>query len=386
MKAFFEQHKEDMIQLLETIVNIDSGSYLKEGTDAVGHVLIKEYEKLGFEAQIDEQQTRGNNVLLKHKDASNPSILMIGHIDTVFQQGTVAERPFSIEGDKAFGPGVFDMKASHVQILYVLKYLIEQNNEAYKNVYVILNTDEEIGSVHSRALIEQTANKVEHVLIVEPTDESGRIVTGRKGGGKFFLKVHGIASHSGGAPEKGVSAIEELARKILDLHAITKHEGIHVNVGLVNGGTSVNTIAPFAEAAIDLRFETQAQGEFAKQQIIDICTTTATKGITLELSGDITRPAWSVGNAGTEELAKLVIEEGSKLGLTIESCYSGGGSDGNFTGYLNIPTIDSLGPRGGFAHQKEEYVIISSIAERGELLIQVLNRLTIEQKKEAVIS
>lgn len=383
MQSYFELYKANMLELLEKIVNVDSGSYLKEGTDKVGHILIDEYRKLGFVEEIDKQTTRGNNILLKHKDAVNPRILLIGHIDTVFQKGTVAERPFTIEGDIARGPGVFDMKASHVQILYVLKYLIEKGNESYKNVVIILNTDEEIGSVHSRPLIETTAKQVDHVLIMEPTDESGRIITGRKGGGKFFLKVHGIASHAGAAPEKGVSAIEELASKILQLHALTKEEGIHVNVGLINGGTSVNTIAPYAEAGIDLRFETREQGEFAKSRIIEICNTVEAEGIQLELTGDITRPAWQQNNEGTLQLSALVQEEGTKLGLTIEVGYSGGGSDGNFTGDLNIPTIDGLGPRGSFAHQKEEYVIISSFAERGELLINILNRLTKEQRKEA---
>lgn len=385
MKDFFELEKTNVLKLLEKIVNIDSGSYLKEGTDKVGQILIEEFQQLGFVAEIEEQQTRGNNITLKHKDAVDPKILLIGHIDTVFPQGTVNERPFTIEGDIARGPGVFDMKASHVQVLLVLKYLIEQQNDAYKNVLIILNTDEEIGSVHSRPLIEKTASMVEHVLIMEPTDESGRIITGRKGGGKFFLKVHGKSSHAGVAPEKGVSAIHELALKTIQLHELNKEEGIHVNVGLVSGGTSVNTIAPIADAAIDLRFETKEQGEFAKAKIREICGHTETPGIRLELTGDITRPAWQANNEKTKELAILIQQEALNIGLEIETEYSGGGSDGNFTGNLDISTIDGLGPKGGFAHQEEEYVLISSIAERGALLFNILTRLTIEQKKEVLM-
>ncbi|WP_449445463.1 M20/M25/M40 family metallo-hydrolase, partial [Ureibacillus acetophenoni] len=260
MQTFFEKENENIVSLLERIVNIDSGSYRKVGTDEVGKILTYEYQKLGFVADIHYVENRGNNIVLKHKESKEPKVLLIGHIDTVFPEGTVAKRPFTIEGDYARGPGVFDMKASHVMTLYSLKYLISQNNDAYKNVVIIINTDEEIGSVASRQLIEETAKTVNHVLIMEPAAEGGKIVTGRKGGGKFFLKIYGKSAHSWVTPEKGASAIQELALKITKLHELTKLEGIHVNVGLVSGGTSVNTIAPFAEAGIDLRFETQEQG------------------------------------------------------------------------------------------------------------------------------
>lgn len=375
MQTFFENEKENIISLLEKIVNIDSGSYNKAGIDEVGKILTYEYQKLGFYAEIHYVENRGNNIVLKHKDATNPKVLLIGHIDTVFPLGTVAKRPFKIEGDIAKGPGVIDMKASHVMTLYSLKYLIEQNNDAYKNVVIIINTDEEIGSVASRQLIEETAKTVDRVLIMEPANE-GNMVTARKGGGKFFLKIYGKSAHSGMAPEKGASAIQELALKITKLHELTTLEGIHVNVGLVNGGTSVNTIAPFAEAGIDLRFETQKQGELAKSKILEICSYAETPNVRVELTGDITRPAWKGEDKKTQELVALIKESASELGIEIGVTSSGGGSDGNFTGNLGIPTVDSLGPRGGNAHEESEFLVLSSIAERGQLLINVLNKLS----------
>jgi len=384
MQTFFEKENENIVSLLERIVNIDSGSYRKVGTDEVGKILTYEYQKLGFVADIHYVEKRGNNIVLKHKESKEPKVLLIGHIDTVFPEGTVAKRPFTIEGDYARGPGVFDMKASHVMTLYSLKYLISQNDDAYKNVVIIINTDEEIGSVASRQLIEETAKTVNHVLIMEPAAEGGKIVTGRKGGGKFFLKIYGKSAHSGVAPEKGASAIQELALKITKLHELTKLEGIHVNVGLVSGGTSVNTIAPFAEAGIDLRFETQEQGELAKSKILEICSYAETPNVRVEITGDITRPAWRGNDEQTQKLVELIQETATELGLTIDDTTSGGGSDGNFTGNLGIPTVDSLGPRGGNAHEESEFLILSSIAERGQLLVNVLDTLTRNKKVEEI--
>ncbi|WP_312095839.1 M20 family metallopeptidase [Niallia sp.] len=382
MQGYFEQEKENMLQLLERIVNINSGSYQKAGVDKVGDILINEFEQLGFIAEVHDVLDKGNNIVLKHKEATNPSILLIGHIDTVFPAGTVEKRPFSMEGDYAKGPGVFDMKASHVMTLYALKYLISQNNDAYKNVIIIINTDEEIGSITSRELIEATAKTVDHVLIMEPADLDGNVVNGRKGGGKFFVKIYGKSAHSGVAPEKGASAIQELALKIVKLHELTKLEGIHVNVGLVSGGQSVNTIAPFAEAGIDLRFETQEQGEFAQSKIVEICSYTETSDTRIELNGGITRPAWKIEEK-KNDLLFVLKEAASELQLDLGTRYSGGGSDGNFTGNMGIPTVDGLGPRGGNAHQDDEFMVISSLSERGQLLVKVLNKLTKQKVRES---
>ncbi|CAI9388261.1 MULTISPECIES: M20 family metallopeptidase [Bacillaceae] len=374
MQDYFEKEKDNMLHLLERIVNIDSGSYQKAGVDKVGDILINEFAQLGFIADVHEIPDKGNNIVLKHEEATNPSILLIGHIDTVFPAGTVAKRPFTVEGDFAKGPGVFDMKASHVMTLYALKYLISQNNDAYKNVLIIINTDEEIGSISSRELIVATAKKVQYVFIMEPADLAGNVVTGRKGGGKFFVKIYGKSAHAGVAPEKGASAIQELALKIVALHELTKKEGIHVNVGLVSGGQSVNTIAPFAEAGIDLRFETQEQGEFAQAKILEICSFTETPNTRIEISGGITRPAWKTDER-QNELLSFMRDAASEWNIDLGSTYSGGGSDGNFTGNMGIPTIDGLGPRGGNAHQDDEFMVISSLNERGQLLVKVLDKI-----------
>jgi glutamate carboxypeptidase len=335
----------------------------------------EEYEKLGFKVEVLTQPENGNHLYITHEDATNPDVFIIAHLDTVFPIGTVAERPFTLSEDGiAKGPGVHDMKASQVMVLYALKALIQEGHEAYKKVKILLNTDEEIGSITSRPYIEEHAKNAKAVLIAEPS--GGEYLTvGRKGGGKYYLSITGKASHAGAAPEKGISAIGELGHKIVKLHELNAWEGVNVNVGVVNGGTSPNTIAPNADAKIDLRFETTEQGEKADAKIREILGYSDVEGTTLELSGGITRPAWQADDQSTA-LFHLVKEEAKAFGMNLNSFYSGGGSDGNFTGNMGIPTIDSLGPIGANAHQPTEFMYIDTIETRGMLFINVLKKLT----------
>lgn len=390
MKDYINQNEENIIDLIETIVNIDSGTYVKHGVDQVGKVLKSEYEKIGFNVEVFEQEILGNNILIRHPEAVNPQIVMIAHMDTVFREGTVAERPFKREGDFAYGPGVIDMKSSQITTLYALKALIESGSEAYKNIELILNTDEEIGSINSRELIEKVAQDKKYALILEPAQE-GHLVSERKGGGKYFLKVTGKAAHAGVEPENGISAIEELASKTLKLHKLTNwDEGVHVNVGLIKGGTSVNTIAPFAEAAIDVRIETPEHAIEIDKSIKEVCSYSDVQGTTLELTGKITRPAW-IRTDESLKLYEVIADEGAKLGLELKHEKSGGGSDGNLTGAIGIPTIDGLGPVGGFAHSEKEFLYVPSLIERTLLLANVLETLSTEninlvREKEIILS
>ena len=375
MKELIYQNEENMLHLIEMLVNIDSGSYLKHGIDQVGEVLVNAYEQIGFEAEIDFQETFGNNIVIRHPEAVNPEIVLIAHMDTVFTDGTVAKRPFKREGDYAYGPGVIDMKASHATTFFAIKALMKSGSEAFKNIELVLNTDEEIGSIGSREVIEQVAKTKKYALILEPA-QNGNLVSERKGGGKYFLKVYGKSAHAGIEPENGISAIEELASKILKLHALTDWDkGINVNVGLIKGGTSVNTIAPFAEAAIDVRIETWEDGDAIDAAIKEICSSSDVEGTRLELTGKITRPAWNLTD-DSRKLIGLIAEEGAKLGLELSHEKSGGGSDGNLTGYVGIPSIDGLGPIGGNAHQESEYLYIPSLTERSLLLANVIERLS----------
>ncbi|CAM3270655.1 M20 family metallopeptidase [Brevibacillus invocatus] len=376
MKDYLQSKQEEMLHLLEKLVNIDSGTYVKSGIDEVGRVLQKEYEALGYVVKVDQQPERGNNLTFRHKDASDPQILAIAHMDTVFVEGTVSERPFTRDEKRAYGPGVHDMKGSQVALLYALKALIQENAEAYKNVVILLNTDEEIGSPESRPLIEAVAKETKYALIVEPSQSGETVVSQRKGGGKYFLKVSGIAAHAGGEPEKGRSAIEELAHKIVKLHALTDLEaGVTLNVGIVRGGTSVNTISPHAYGALDVRVETPEQAEEIDRKIREICATPDVEGTSIELTGKMRRPPLILSDASRELLA-VVQEAGRELGVEITDIKSGGGSDGNLTAAVGVATIDGLGPVGAHAHSAEEYLEIDSLVERTLLIAKVIQKLS----------
>lgn len=365
-----------MIDLLKNLVNIDSGSYDKTGVDQVAEVLIQLYKDLGFVVEIFPNEKLGNNYRLMHKDASNPQIFIAAHLDTVFPKGTVAERPFSIEGDRAYGPGVIDMKASHVLTYYAIKALQDAGNEAYKNVEILLNCDEEIGSHSSRALIEQFAEGKSYALVMEPARANGSIVSARRGVGTYELIIEGKASHSGIAPKDGISAIQELSYKIQALHALSRHDdGLSVNVGLISGGTSVNTVAPNARAEIDVRITTDEQGIEIDRLVKEVCSQPVLDGVKLTLTGGINRPPMMKTPESTV-LVDIVKAEAKAMGLDIDDIFTGGGSDASFTAGVGTPSVDGLGPVGGFQHSDKEYIELPTLTERTILFANVIKRLS----------
>lgn len=384
MEEYLIRKEGEMIQLLEKLVNIDSGSFVKKGIDKIADILAKEFKAIGFQPILDVQDERGNNVVIKHKEAVDPKIVIVAHMDTVFPEGTVKRRPFRIKGHYAYGPGVVDMKASLVSVLYAMKALVDSGNEAFKNVEIVLNSDEEIGSTVSRALIEKVAKDKEYSLIVEPGRKDGSIVSGRKGGGRYTIKVKGISAHAGVEHEKGRSAIEELAYKTIKLQKLTKYEeGITVNVGMIEGGTSINTVAPVAIAGVDVRLMKMEQASLIDKQIREICAISDVEGTRIEVKGKINRPPMEK-NEESIKLLKVVQEAGAELGIEVKDTFTGGGSDGAFTSFMGIATLDGLGPVGGNAHSEEEYLDLNSFVERTHMFAMILNKLTI--KKSSVLS
>jgi glutamate carboxypeptidase len=376
MDTFLKQKESEMLELLERLVNIDSGSYVKKGIDEVGELLKKEYENLGLQVEVHHQDNFGDNITIRHPESEEASIIIVAHMDTVFPDGTAVIRPFSRDDKKAYGPGVIDMKASQVSVLYAIKALIESGDESYKNVHIVLNGDEEIGSESSRELIKGVAQGKKYALIVEPGRADGSVVSQRKGGGRFSMTIKGKGAHSGVEPEKGRSAIEELARKIVKLHALNNYEeGLTVNVGLVEGGTSVNTVAPIAVGHIDVRVVTMEQAEQVSKAIRDICSTPDVEGTTIELSGGVTRPPM-FPNEKSQQLLDIIKEVGREIGVDVRDTKTGGGSDGNFTAAMGVATIDGLGPVGGNAHSDQEYLDIDTFVERTLLLAKTIKRLS----------
>ncbi|CAG9421093.1 M20 family metallopeptidase [Providencia alcalifaciens] len=371
----FLVHEAEMLDLLKQVVNTESGSYDKEGVDNHAAFWCERYQSMGFEVEIIPNEKLGNNYRIYHS-STTPEILILLHLDTVFPKGTVAERPFSIEGDRAYGPGVIDMKGSHVMVHQVIKQLYASNDERYKKIEVLLNCDEEIGSISSRSVIEECAKGKRYALVMEPARANGAIVSARRGVGTYVLTIQGKASHSGIAPEAGISAIQELAFKIQSLHALSQHnKGLSVNVGLITGGTSVNTVAPNARAEIDVRISSEQQGLEIDKKVREVCSQPVLEGIQLSLTGGINRPPMAK-TAQSAELIDIIKQEADKLAITLDDVSTGGGSDASFTAGVGTPTVDGLGPIGGYQHSDKEYLEIPSLTERAQLFFNVLKRIT----------
>lgn len=376
MKKSNSKKEQLMLEFLEKLVNIDSGSANKAGVDRVGSILTEEYEKMGFIVDVHENPNHGNNLVLRHQDAVEPEILALAHMDTVFPVGTAQERPFQIKGNRAYGPGVVDMQASLVSLLFAIKSLYEKGDSSYKNIQIVLNSDEEIGSPTSKAIIEEQSVGKKYALVMEPARANGALVTSRRGGGGYTLTVKGKAAHSGVAPEDGVSAIEELAHKILHLEQLNDHQnGISINVGIIAGGVATNMIPDHATAEIDVRITDPEQEELIVNQIKSVCGSSTVKGTTITLEGGINRPPLKL-NDQSDKLLTTILEVGSSMGLNLEHVHTGGGSDASFPSALGVATIDGLGPAGGELHNDKEYMEIDTFIERCTLLERVIIELS----------
>ncbi len=379
MEAYLKKQENDMIGLLEKLVNIDSGSMNKNGVDKIGGILKDKYEEMGFLSEEVSENVQGNHLVLRHKNASQPEIMTVSHLDTVFGEGEAVKRPFTIRGNRAYGPGVMDMKGSHVALLYAIKALQEKGIDSFENVELLLTSDEEIGSPTSRKLIEARTEGKKYALITEPARQDGSLVSARRGAGEYTLTVTGKAAHAGVQPEAGRSAIEELAQKIIQLHKLTNHEkGISVNVGVIEGGTTTNTVAASAVGRVDVRIDQIEQGDWLENEIKKICQTPTIEGTSIELTGEIERPPM-VKNEQTIALLDVIRAVGKEIDLDVKDVATGGSSDASFTSAKGVATIDGLGPVGGNAHSEDEYLEIDSLVERTLLLAKTIQRLT-EQK------
>jgi glutamate carboxypeptidase len=294
-----------------------------------------------------------------------PGILVLSHLDTVHPMGFIERLPFKIEGDSAFGPGIYDMKGGAYLAYHAFRLVCADSARSPLGVTHIYVSDEEIGSPTSRALIEQEGRKAKYVLVTEPARDGGKIVTGRKGVARFEIFIKGVPSHAGTRPEDGRSAIRELGNIIQTLEAMNDlKRGVTVNVGVVRGGTKPNVIAEEAYAEVDMRVPTIADSEELVPKILNLKS--RTEGVSVKVVGDLNRPPYEKGNAGAAlyEHAKTLAAE---IGFELVDTATGGGSDGNFTA-PHTATLDGLGVDGKGAHTHYEQMYISSIEPRARLL------------------
>lgn len=357
-----------MLDTLEHWVNHDSPTFDKPSVDALGRQITNAFAELGASVETQPQSEYGDHYRVVWGRGAR-QILLLAHLDTVWPVGEAARRPFTVRDGKATGPGINDMKSGIGIGLYALRVLVETGQRPAHRLVYLLTSDEEVGSPTSRALVETEAQRSDYVLVLEPSLR-GHLVTSRKGIARFVLEVTGIASHSGVDPEKGVSAIEEMAHQILKLYEMRDlARGTTINVGIVQGGSRTNVIAASARAELDLRAVTAAEGERMENAILSL--TPHLRGSAVKVSGGFNRPPFEESASGVA-LYERAQACGARLGLELGKTSSGGGSDGNFTAALGVPTLDGLGVVGQGSHALSEYVFIDSLPQRAALLAELV--------------
>jgi glutamate carboxypeptidase len=366
----------DYLRLLEAFVNLDSGTHDRDLVQQAGEMIAAEFAAVfdHLEWVRSPEPQIADTYIARLDGSSDKTVLMLGHHDTVYAAGTTRERPFAITGGRAHGPGVMDMKGGVVLGLFAVRLLRELGVEQIPSVIFVGNPDEEIGSPTSRSIIEQEAVVADLVLVLEPGREPGSIQTTRKGVGMYELVVAGVSAHAGARPEDGRSAVLELAHKTIALHDLNDFaSGTTVNVGVVLGGTRRNVVAERAEALIDLRAKTAASAAAADEVIREIADTVHVEGTHSTVTGGMNRPPMEKTER-TERALDVGRSIVAEMGLEFLEVSSGGGSDGNFTAALGVPTLDGLGPVGRNAHSPDEWLDVTSIAERMALVAGLIAR------------
>ncbi|RRN67731.1 M20 family peptidase [Peribacillus simplex] len=371
VSSYLEVHKQDMLDDLIEFVKKESPSYNKELVDECGTYLSQLFQKrldVGYE--LIEEKKVGNHLKFTIGEGK-PQILIIGHFDTVWKEGRLSLRK---EGNKLYGPGILDMKGGIIQSLWAIKAIQELNLPLNKKIVFLCNSDEEIGSGASKKYIEEEAQKSDAVLVAEPAVAgSGALKTARKGTGSFVIKIWGRAAHAGNHHEEGINAIEELARQVIVLQELTNYEkGTTVNVGTFTGGSGRNVVPEYAEAHVDLRVSTEEEARRVTDIILNLKP--ILKGINLEVTGGLNRPPM-VKSEQTRELFECAQSIASELGMKLEEASVGGGSDGNFTAAIGVPTLDGLGSCGKGIHAEYEHIQIDTLPERASLFANLLLRL-----------
>lgn len=372
----FRERQSDIESFIRALVEIESPSGDLDGSREVVAALSTAAESVNAVDEIEAVEFAGfgQHLVIKafQEQRSAGQILIVGHTDTVHSRGSLAQRPWRKDGEKAYGPGVFDMKANCALVIEVLRTLSELNVEPRFGVSIVLTCDEEVGSASGWPLIERVAKEREtrYAFVLEPPASGGRVKTGRKGTGIYAIKVEGKAAHAGLEPEKGASAILELARQTERLHAINlAGSGITLNVGVVRGGTRSNVVAEQAEGEIDVRFATEAES----REIERILTTLqpVDERTKVFVSGGINRPPLERTPA-VIDLFEKARSISALLGFELGEAQVGGASDGNFVAAMGIPVLDGLGISGDGAHAVHEHIEVDDIARRGALITGLL--------------
>ena len=365
--GWLTDRQQAMVDAVRELVFEESPTHEKQACDRLCDSLAREFAAIGGEVKLHRQSTAGNHLQVDFSGrAQRKPVMLLGHFDTVYELGTLEAMPWSEREGRIYGPGVFDMKAGIVQMQFAIAALREVAGELPRPLRVWLVSDEEVGSASSRATTEALAKQCAAVLVCEPSGPGGALKTARKGVGAFTMKVTGVAAHSGLDFEKGHSAILELAHQI---HVVSRLSdpagGITMNVGLIRGGTRTNVVAGEAFAEIDLRVARNEDGAEMERRMRELRP--VDPHCKLEITGGMNRPPLERSEhvATLFERARGIAGE---LGFELKEIAVGGGSDGNFTAGIGIPTLDGLGAVGDGAHAAHEHVIVDELPRRAALL------------------
>jgi glutamate carboxypeptidase len=370
---FFTERNDAIAETIHQLVEIESPSDNKRAVDQLGALLAGRFEKIGGHAKFHRTQGFGDHLQVDFPGArGGKPVLLLGHIDTVYPMGTLSAMPCRVADGRVWGPGVLDMKSGIALILHVLEGLRAWHNDSLpRPVTVLLVSDEEVGSDSSRRITESLARKSAAALVLEPSyGINGALKTARKGVGEYTIKVTGKAAHSGLDFDKGESAIVEMAKQITAISKLVDlKRGLTLNVGLVSGGSRTNVIPAEATASLDVRVARMKDATAIDRQLRALKP--FNRKCKLEFKGGVNRPPME-RSAGIAMLYKKASEIAKTLGWKLEEASVGGGSDGNFTASLGIPTLDGLGGVGEGAHANHESVIISELPRRATLLAELI--------------
>lgn len=369
--AFCESQRDWLLETIEGLVRLESPTTDKAAVDRCGRDLAARLVDIGARVTTVRSTVAGDH-LLAEIGAGDRQVLLLGHFDTVWPVGQLERMPLKREGGRLYGPGCFDMKAGLAMGLLAARALVEAGDGLRDRLVMLWTTDEEVGSQTSRAVIEDQARRSEAVLVLEPSLPGGAVKTSRKGCGQFELEIKGVSAHAGIEPGKGASAVHELAHQIVAIEGLQDPaRGVSVNATIVAGGARANVIPDRASATVDVRVPTMADA--ARIEAAFRGLRPRLQGTSVAVTGGLNRPPLERG-PGVERLYGLARDVARELGGDLEEGATGGGSDGNFTGALGVPTLDGLGAIGDGAHALHEHVELASLPWKAALVAGLITR------------
>ncbi|ANQ28483.1 M20 family metallopeptidase [Vibrio natriegens] len=366
----------EYLEELRPLINVDCGTYTTDGIEFVASQFESKFHAMsGWSVERVDCGRAGIGLEIRNMpEAEQIDVMLIGHLDTVFPVGTAEQRPMSVDEDKAYGPGVSDMKSGLLNIVYAMRNLDTAVLEKL-SICICMNPDEETGSLYSVDWIQSVAKSAKNVLVAEAARADGGLVKARKGMARYKISFNGVAAHAGNEPENGRSAITEMANWILAVNGMTNfNSGTTLNVGIVSGGNGANIVPAQAEAIVDVRFWSNEEYYDVDTKLLCLAKTPFVDGVSIQLDREAYKPSM-LPNVQTEGLMVLVEEAASELAIDINWKEVGGGSDANNTAILGVPTLDGLGPVGAGFHGEQEYLLLESVEPRIKMLMRVLEKI-----------